>query len=111
MFDLVGVTALLLFAALGTWLALRARRAQSRVAKGAGLFLSSLVALAATVALGVALVGFYRINFPPHRDPAPTIRVAGTPDQVAQGARFAAFCAQCHSPNGKAPLVGSDFSR
>jgi mono/diheme cytochrome c family protein len=110
MFDIFGVTALLLLATLGTWLALRARHAQNRVVKWAGLILSGVVTLACTVALGVTLVGFYRINFPPYRRTVTDIRVVGTPDQVARGARFGVYCAGCHSPDGKAPLVGSNFS-
>lgn len=110
MFDILGVTTLALLATLGAWLALRARRAQNRVVKWAGLVLSSLVALACTVAVSVTLVGFYRINFPPNRRAVTDIKIAGTPNQVARGARFGAFCAGCHSPNGKLPLVGSNFA-
>ena len=109
-FDIFGVTVLLLVAALGTWLALRARRAQNQGVKWAGLVLSSLVAVASTLALGVTLVGFYRITFPPSRRTVTSVKVAGTPDQIARGARFGAFCAQCHSPDGKTPLVGRNFA-
>ncbi len=44
MFDFLGVTVLVFLAALGIWLALRARRAQHRVGKWVGLVLSSLLA-------------------------------------------------------------------
>jgi mono/diheme cytochrome c family protein len=111
MFDSPGVTALLALAVLATWLARRARRADNRVVKWVGLLLSSLLALACTLVIGVALVGFYRINFPRHRPAVADIRVAGTPDQVARGARFASFCALCHSPNADVPLVGQNFTR
>jgi mono/diheme cytochrome c family protein len=110
MLDTLGLTALLLLATSGIWLAFRARRARKRVVMWVGLVLSSLVALAGAVAAGVALRGYYRINYPPHRGTAPDIQVAGTPDQVARGARFGAFCAGCHSPDGKPPLVGQDFT-
>jgi mono/diheme cytochrome c family protein len=110
MFDILGVTILVLIATLGAWLALRARRARNRLVKWTGLVLSSLLTLACTVAVGVTLVGFYRINFPPYRRTVTDIKVAGSPDQVARGARFGAFCARCHSPDGKAPLVGSNFA-
>ena len=109
MFDILGVTALLSLATLGTWLAMRARRAQHRVVKWVGLVLSSLLTLACTLALGVALVGFYKLNFPPHRPTVTDIKSRRYPDQVARGARFGAFCAVCHSPNAKAPLVGQNF--
>jgi mono/diheme cytochrome c family protein len=110
MFDFIGVGALLLLAALGTWLVLKARRAQNRLVKWAGIVVSGLVALAAIVALGVTLVGFYRINYPANRRPASDIKVAGTPEQIARGARFGGFCAGCHSPKGKPPLVGANFA-
>ena len=110
MFDIFGVTALILLATLGTWLALRARGAQNRVAKWTGLVLSSVVTLASTVALSVTLLGFYRINFPSSRRTVIGIKVAGTSDQIARGARFGALCAECHSPDGKAPLVGRNFA-
>ena len=110
MFDILGVAALLAFALLATWLAIRARRANNRLVKWVGLVLSSLLSLACTLAIGVALVGFYKINFPHHRPAVSEIRVAGTPDQVARGAKFGAFCAICHSPDGKAPLVGQNFA-
>jgi mono/diheme cytochrome c family protein len=61
------------------------------------------------VALAVTLIGFYRINFPPYQRADPDIKVAGSPEQIARGARFGAFCAQCHSPDGKLPLVGRNF--
>jgi mono/diheme cytochrome c family protein len=76
----------------------------------AGLVLSSLLALVFIALVGITLVGFYRINFPPYRRTVSDIRIAGTPDQVARGARFGEFCAQCHSPNGKTPLVGQNFA-
>jgi mono/diheme cytochrome c family protein len=111
MFDFLGVTALLSLAILGTWLAIRARRAKSRVAKWGGLVLSSLLTLACTLAIGIALVGFYRLNFPPRRPAVMDIKVAGTPDQVARGARFSAYCPLCHSLTGGAPLVGQNLSK
>jgi mono/diheme cytochrome c family protein len=110
MLDIVGLTVLLLLVASGIWLAMRAQRARNRVVKWVGLLLSSLVALAGTGAAGVALLGFYRINYPPYRGTAVDIHVVGTPDQVARGARFGAFCAGCHSTDGKPPLVGRNFT-
>jgi mono/diheme cytochrome c family protein len=111
MFDILGVTALLSVATLGTWLALRARRAKNRVVKWVGLALSSVLTLACTLVTGVALVGFYKLNFPPRRPAVTDVKVAVTPGQVARGARFSVLCPLCHSPAGKAPLVGQDFSK
>jgi mono/diheme cytochrome c family protein len=109
MVDILGVTALLALAVLATWLAVRAWRAKSRIVKWVGLVPSSLFALIFSLAICLVLVGFYKINFPPSRPPVPDINVAGTPEQVARGARFGAFCATCHSPDGKPPLVGVNF--
>ncbi len=109
MFDIVGVIALIALAALATWLIIRARRANNRVVKWTGLVLSSLFAVVFTLAIFLVLVGFYKINFPHSRPTVTDIRVARTPDQVARGARFAAFCATCHSPDGKPPLIGVNF--
>ena len=67
MFDSLGLTVVLALAVLATWLAMRARRANNRLVKWVGLGLSSLLAVACTLVIGVVLVGFYRINFPPHR--------------------------------------------
>ena len=92
-----------------TWLAVRALRARNRVLSSVGLVLSSLVALSCILVIGLAFVGFYKINFPSNRATATNVRVAGTLEQVARGARFAEVCGVCHSPNGKPPLIGHDF--
>ena len=110
MFDVLGVTTLVLLATLSGWLALRVRRAQSPFVKWFGLVIASLVSLACTAAVGLTIVGFYRINFPPYQLAVADMKVAGTPDQVARGASFGAFCATCHSPDGKPPLVGRNLA-
>lgn len=109
MFDVVGVTGLLVFGALTTWLALRARRARNRVVKWVGLVVAGLLTVTSALAIGLALTGFYRINFPHARALVAGGKVVATPDQVARGAEFGAMCAQCHSPNGESPLVGRNF--
>ena len=110
MFDIVGVMVLLFTAAIGTWLAIRARRATNRILKWVGLVFSSILTVLCTVVLAVVLVGFYKFNFPPSRPPVIEVQLARTPDQVARGARFAAYCPFCHSPTGKVPLIGQNFS-
>lgn len=109
MFDTIGVTALIALAALAMWLAMRARRANKPVLKWLGLMLSSLFVLVFSLAICFVLVGFYKINFPRSRPAVTEIKVARSPEQVARGARYGAFCATCHSPNGKPPLVGVNF--
>ena len=109
MFDIVGVVALLVVVVVTVWLATRARRAGNAIVKWAGLVLSSLLALVFGLATVLALVGFYRINFPPDRPAVPDVHVTATPERLARGARFAGLCAGCHSPDGTPPLVGQDF--
>jgi mono/diheme cytochrome c family protein len=110
MFDFPGVTMLACLALSGTWLALRARRVRNRVGKWIGVGLAGLIATIASLAVGIALVGFYRLNFPPRRAPVPDPKVAGSPEQVARGARYGAICAACHSPDGAVPLTGRNFA-
>jgi mono/diheme cytochrome c family protein len=109
MFDLIGVTGLLLLAVLGAWLAVKAWRAGHRAVKWIGVVLSGVLTAISTLALGAVLVGFYRINFPPRQPAVAGLKVAGTPDQVARGARFGHLCAGCHSSNSTPPLTGQDF--
>lgn len=109
MFDTIGVIILLLFAALGTWLAVRSRRAKNRVVKWVGLVLSSVVTAVLVLAVGVVLVGFYRVNYPRYHSLAADVKVTATPEQLVRGEKFARVCAGCHSPDGKPPLAGRNF--
>src|SRR5262245_53326029 len=109
MFDTLGVIALLLFATLGTWLAIRSWRARHRGVRWVGSVLSSLVTVVLVLAMGVSLLGFYRINFPRYKASVADVKVVVTPEQLARGAKLATMCAGCHSPNGKLPLVGRNF--
>lgn len=108
MFDIVGLLILVALATLAAWLITRARRATHVAVKWIGLVLSSVMTLAFTLAICVALVGFYKLNFP-RRPPVANVKVTGTPAQLARGAKFAAICAGCHSLDGKPPLVGRNF--
>lgn len=111
MFDIVGVLVLALLAALFGWLATRAKSANHPMLKWGGLLVSGLLTFVFAGAVLVAGVGFYRLNFPPHRYPVTDVTVARTTEQVARGERFAVLCPLCHSPNGKAPLVGQSFGK
>ena len=109
MFDVVGVGALVLLAALFGWLALRSRRATHAIVKWGGLGLSGRLAAIGSAAVIVALVGFYKLNHQPY--PVSDLKVSGTPEQLARGTKFIAFCAACHGPEGKPPLAGVAFSK
>lgn len=110
MFDVFGALALVALAALFGWLAARAWRAERAALKWVGLVLSGLLAVCFALALGVALVGFYKLNVAPYRNTVAAVAVAGTPEQVARGARFAGICAGCHSAKEKPPLAGRIFT-
>jgi mono/diheme cytochrome c family protein len=109
MFDILGMLGLALFAAFFGWLGNRARRATRPLLKWGGMVVSGLLTLVLTTTFLVASVGFYRLTIPPHQYSVTEVKVAGTPEQVARGERFAAMCPLCHSPDGKPPLVGQDF--
>ena len=111
MFDIVGVLVLVLLAALFGWLAMRARSANHPMLKWGGLFVAGLLTFVFAGGILVAGVGFYRLNFPPHRYPVTDVTVARTKEQVSRGERFSVLCPLCHSPNEKAPLVGQNFGK
>ncbi len=110
MFDFVGVLVLVVLGALFWWLALRARRAQKPLIKWGGLVVSGLLSVVFTLALSVALVGFYKLNVPPYHNVVADIKVARTLGQVARGEKFAFYCAECHSPHETPPLAGQLFT-
>jgi mono/diheme cytochrome c family protein len=109
MFDTLGVIILLFLAAIGTWLALRSRRANNRGVKWVGLVLSTVVTVALVFAVGIVVVGYYKINFPPYHPSVSDVKVVATPELLARGEKFAKVCAGCHSPDGKLPLAGRNF--
>jgi mono/diheme cytochrome c family protein len=107
MFDILGVTVLVMLAALFGWVAMRARRAKNKIIRWTGLVLAGLLTVVFTAGLVVALVGFYRLNIPPYHYPVAAVTIAATPEQLARGERLSRlFCPACHSPTGKPPLVG-----
>lgn len=109
MFDVLGVCVLLALVTLGGWLVVKSGRARHPAVKWVGLSLSGVITLVFSLVLCLALVGFYKIDFPPGRPPLASLKVAGTPELVARGARFASICAGCHSKEGKPPLAGQNF--
>jgi mono/diheme cytochrome c family protein len=107
MFDILGVTVLVVLAALFGWVAMRARRAKNKIIRWTGLILAGLLTVVFTAGLAVALVGFYRLNIPPYHYPVAAVTIAATPEQLARGERLSRlFCPACHSPTGKPPLAG-----
>jgi len=61
-----------------------------------------------TVILGAVLIGYWKLNRT-YDNPVSQVTVAGTPEQVARGARFEPYCSGCHSAGPGKPLTGHDF--
>lgn len=103
--NIVSVLVLVLLVVLFAWLTKRAWGSKHRILKWPALILSGLLTLLLALVTVVALIGFYKTSAP-QSNPAASIKVAGTTDEVAIGAKFAVFCAGCHSSTGKPPLNG-----
>jgi mono/diheme cytochrome c family protein len=93
-----------------TWRAVRAKRLWVKIAGGLGAGLLTLVLAAVTIAGGRGLAMFYL----PGAAPAPNLKVAGTPEQIARGEYLVNIgCIGCHgavdaggNPSGQYPLSG-----
>jgi mono/diheme cytochrome c family protein len=109
MFDITGVTILVVLIGVFGFLTLRAWKAKRRWLKWTGVFLSGLLTFIPSVLLILALLGFYKLN--QHFDNSvQEIQVAGTPDQIARGEKLANICVSCHTPGNQMPLSGSNFA-
>jgi mono/diheme cytochrome c family protein len=109
MFDFVGVGILVLLLILFGFLTGRAWRAQNRVLRWGGAIICGLLTLLLALVTGAALYGFAQIN-KTYSNPVADIKVAGTPEQLARGAKLANTCVGCHSSNGQFPLSGQNFA-
>lgn len=104
------VLALTIGAGWLTWRAVRAKRLWAKIAGGLGAGLLTLVLAAVALAggRGIAILYF------PDAKPAPDLKVAGTPEQIARGQYLAEVnCVGCHGqvdaggkPTGAFPLSG-----
>lgn len=108
MFDYLGVGGLVFVAAFFGWLTARAGRLRRAWLKWPAVIVSGLVTLLGAAGLGLALVGFSRLNAL-QPNPVAAVQVAGTPAQLERGERLAQFCALCHSPNEALPLSGRNL--
>jgi mono/diheme cytochrome c family protein len=104
--NIVSVLVLVAFVVLFAWLTKRAWGSKRKILKWPALVLSGLLTLVLALVTVVALIGLYKLSAP-QGNPVATIKVAGTSEQIARGAKFAVFCAGCHSTTGKPPLDGS----
>jgi len=103
---------LLAFSVLLGRLAVRAWRSGNSFVKwGLGILTSLLTLVVAAVSV-LALVGLAKF-YAPRSDPAPDLKVAGTPQQVERGHYLAnSLCVECHSTTAELPLTGGrDFAK
>ncbi len=105
MFDLVGVLVLVVLIVLFGWLTTRAWGSKRKILKWVGLVLAGLLTLIFALVLVVVLIGFSKLNAS-QSNPVASVKVAGTPDQLARGGKLAAGCAGCHSSAHHPPLDG-----
>ncbi len=101
----IGVAVVVVLAALFAWLATRAWRVRNTAMRIVGGLVTGLLTLVCAVVSIVALLGVYRL-YTPHGQPAATITVRATPDQLAVATRRVAGCAGCHSSANALPLDG-----
>jgi len=109
MFDIFGVTLLVILILIFAFLTLRAWRAKSRWLKWIGILFSGLLTLISAALLMLALIGFYKLN-ERFDNPVQEVKVAGTPDQITRGEKLANICVSCHTPGNQMPLSGSNFA-
>jgi len=109
MFDIAGVTILVLLILLFGFLTLRAWKAKNRWLKWVGTLLSGLLTLIPTLLLILALIGFAKLN-KRFDNPIQDVQVTGTPEQIARGEKLANICVSCHTPGNEMPLSGSNFA-
>ncbi|HEX7587945.1 MAG TPA: hypothetical protein VF478_06480, partial [Anaerolineae bacterium] len=102
---IVGLLVLLVLVVLFGWLAKRAWGSKHKVLKWPALVLSGLLTLAFVLVFVVALMGTLKLNAPAG-NPVASVKVTGTPEQLARGQKIAGVCAGCHSTTGKLPLDG-----
>jgi cytochrome c553 len=106
--DFVGFGVLLVFALVFAFLALRSWRARRLWVRLLAGIPTTLLAVLCVVGLGLAVYGYSKVNRT-YANPVADIAVAGTPEQIARGEKFAPICADCHSSNRQLPLTGQDF--
>jgi mono/diheme cytochrome c family protein len=88
------------------WLVTRAWKAKRWFVKWPGVILSGLLTLVFALVVVVAGIGLAKM-YATTSEPAPNLKVEGTPEQIARG-KYVAYiaCAGCHGANGEFPLTG-----
>jgi len=89
------------------WLTWRAWRSRNGLVRWGGGLLTGLLTLVAAAVVGVIGRGLFIMYSAPPHTPAPSMTVAGTPEQIARGEHLAlSLCAGCHSATGEPPMAG-----
>lgn len=109
MFDIAGVTILVVLIGIFGLLTMRAWKAKRRWLKWTGTLLSSVLTLIPAALLVLAFIGFAKLN-KHFNNPVTEVKIAGTPDQIARGEKLANLCISCHTPDNQLPLSGSNFT-
>ena len=109
MFDIAGVTIVVILIVVFGFLTVRAWKAKRPWLKWMGTLLSGLLTIIPAALLILALIGFAKLN-QRYDNPVANIQVAGTAAQIARGEKLAHTCSSCHSPGNELPLSGSNFA-
>jgi cytochrome c553 len=104
--NIVGLLILIALVVLFAWLTQRAWGSKHKILKWPALILMGLLTLVFALVTMVGAMGTFKL-YAPASNPVANIKVAGTPEQIARGAKFAGLCAGCHSTAAKPPLDGS----
>lgn len=104
--NMVGLLVLVALVVLFGWLAKRAWGAKRWFVKWPGVILAGLLALVFLLVAFLAGKGIAMAYFPAS-EPAPNLKVEGTPEQIARGKYIAYIgCTGCHGNKGEFPLSG-----
>ncbi len=105
-YNLLGWLVLAALTLLFGWLVLRAWQAKRAWVKWLGVALAGLVTLLLLLITVLTARGLF-ILYLPRNYPVSSIKVAGTPEQIARGQHVAeSVCAACHSATTDLPLSG-----
>lgn len=109
MFDIIGITILILVAAGFGFITRRALRSKRSFVKWGGALVSGLLTLIPAALLVLAVIGFSKLNAK-YDNPTTEVSVAAGSSQVARGKQLANMCVSCHAEVDQLPLSGSNFA-
>jgi mono/diheme cytochrome c family protein len=99
MLEFLALATSIIIATLLALFGLRAWRAKNGFIKWGGTSLAALLSTAAMLIGLIMIVGLFKLHA--RTAPAPTTKVAGTPEQIQRGKAISdGFCSACHSKTG-----------